>query len=245
MKKPYRPNIKIVHLLLVPDWYADLPKDMWDVRMKNQAASIECWRKIASKFSSYVERYIYVNREELPEENCSDPGIINHSKELLKISPSLSYGHYGVYLAHSTAILEEFGEHLDGIVLIESDTRYEVEPEEMANKIYKAYEFALANDGKMVTFADVRYGWGSRASEKDTSVNFGDYKMVDHFMPAYCYLIMNSERESILEKIRTSGWHSWDIWLYWNYDCRSRLFATDKQYVFEFSGTSMADYVER
>ncbi len=242
MKKPYRPNIKIVHLLLVPDWYADLPKDMWDVRMKNQAASIECWRKIASKFSSYVERYIYVNREELPEENCSDPGIIDRSKGLIKVSPSLSYGHYGVYMAHSSAILEEFGEHLDGIVLIESDTRYEVDPEEMADKIYRAYEFALENDGRMVSLAHVGYGTGSMAGYSDTAIDMGEWKMVDHFMPAYCYLVMSSERESIKEKIRNNGWHSWDIWLYWNYDRKSKLFAPTIPYVMDYSGFSMSDY---
>lgn len=242
MNKPYRPKIKIVHLLLVPTWSGDLPTEMWESRMHNQAASVECWRRIAPEFSSYVERYVYVNRDELPEEGCADPSIIDRSLDLVKSPPSLSYGHYGVYTAHSSALMEEFGEHLDGIVLIESDTRFEVDPEEMAAKIYRAYEFALQNDGRMVSLAHVGYGVASRAAEYDTSVDMGEWKMVDHFMPAYCYLVMSSERESIKEKIRNSGWHSWDIWLYWNYDCKSRLFATSVPYVMDYSGISMADY---
>lgn len=245
MIKPNRPKIKVVHMVLSPDWYADLPKELWDSRMKNQEGSISCWRKIANRFTNYTEKYSFINRTDLPSHNCADPSILDSSMTLVKTPPALSYGHYGVYSAHSSTILEEFSEDYDAILIIEGDTEYRVSSEEMADKIYDAYEFALLNDGKMVTFADVRYGWGSRASEADTSVKLGDYKMVDHFMPAYCYLIMRSERESILEKIRTSGWHSWDIWLYWNYDRRSKLFATDKQYVFEFSGASMVDYVER
>jgi hypothetical protein len=245
MQKPNRPKIKVIHMVLAPEWSADLPKDLWDSRMKNQDGSISCWRRLASRFSSYTERYSFVNRTDLPSHNCADPSILDPSMTLVKTPPALSYGHYGVYTSHSNAILDEFGEDLDAILLIEGDTEYYVSPEEMADKIYDAYNFAMKNDGKMVTFADVRYGWASLAAESDTSVDFVDYKMVDHFMPAYCYLIMRSERESVLEKIRTSGWHSWDIWLYWNYDRRSRLFATKEQYVFEFNGASMADYVER
>ena len=83
MNKPYRPKIKIVHLLLVPTWSGDLPTEMWESRMRNQAASVECWRRIAPEFSSYVERYVYVNRDELPEEGCADPSIIDKSLNVI------------------------------------------------------------------------------------------------------------------------------------------------------------------
>lgn len=245
MLKPNRPKIKVVHMVLDPHWCADLPAELWQSRMNNQEGSISCWRRIANRFHSYTERYSLVNRTELPVENCADPSIIDASMELQKTPPALSYGHYGVYTAHSNAILEEFGDDLDAILLIEGDTEFRVNPVEMTEKIYEAYDFALNNDGKMVTFADVRYGWTSRAAQQETAVDMGEFKKVDHFMPAYCYLIMKSERDSVINKIKTTGWHSWDIWMFWNYDCRSTLFATKEQLVFEFSGASMADYVER
>lgn len=232
-------------MLLTPGWSADLPEDLWRNRMEGQSRSVECWRRTAGHFSSYTEKYSFVNRSELPEETCADPSIIDRSKELYRQPPALTYGHYGVYTSHRNAILDEFGEDLDAIVLIEGDTMFKVDPEEMVSRIYAAYDFALANDGKMVTFADVRYGWASQAEVNDTSVDFGEYKKVDHFMPAYCYMVMASERQSLLDKIATAGWHSWDIWLYWNYDRRSTLFATKEQYVFECGGYSTADYTER
>ena len=245
MDKPNRPKIKVVHMVLAPEWRADLPEDLWESRMNSQQNSISCWRGIASRFSTYTEKYSFVNRTELPSENCAEPTILDSSKELWRKPPALTYGHYGVYTAHRNAIVDEFTEDLDAILLIEGDTMFKVPSSEMADVVYNAYEFAKENGGKMVTFADVRYGWSSLAAERDTSVDVGDYKIVDHFMPAYCYLVMASERESLLEKINTSGWHSWDIWLYWNYDRKSTLFATKEQYVFECSGSSMADYTER
>ncbi len=232
MEKPRRPRIKVVHMVLAPEWSADLPESLWTSRMDNQQGSIDCWRRISSRFSAYTERYSFVNRTDLPVDTCADPSIIDASLELVRQPPALSYGHYGVYTAHSSAILEEFSDDLDAILLIEGDTEFRVSPSEMSDKIYDAYEFALSNGGRMVTFADVRYGWTSRAADSDTAVDMGDYKLVDHFMPAYCYLIMKSERDTVLEKIRTTGWHSWDIWLFWNYDRNSTLFATKDEYVF-------------
>jgi len=245
MQKPYRPKIKVVHLVLSPEWSADLPEDLWNSRMSNQSGSIACWRRMAHRFASYSEKYSYVNRTDLPVDTCAEPGLIDNSLSLNLNPPVLSYGHYGAYAAHRSAITEDFTEDFDAILIIEGDTMYNVSPEEMADKIYDAYDFCISNDGRMVTFADVRYGWSSIAAESDTAVDFGDYKMIDHFMPAYCYLVMKSERESIQEKIQTTGWHAWDIWMYWNYDRRSTIFATKEQYVFEFNGASMIDYVER
>ena len=239
------PKIKFVHLLLNPDYRSDLTENLWKSRMKGQDTSVSCWRRLAHRFTHYVESYNLVNRTELPSHFCSDPSIIERSKQLKNIPPVLSYGHYGVYKSHSRAIMNEFSEDLDALVVVEGDTKFNVDPEVMISKIHDAYRFAKENGAAMVTFADVRYGVGSVASMQDTSVDYGDYKKVDHFMPAYCYLIMGSERENIMNKIRTSGWHSWDIWLYWNYDRREPLFATKEQYVFDCDVSSMADYTEK
>jgi hypothetical protein len=53
---------------------------------------------------------------------------------------------------------------------------------------------------------------------------------------------MRSERESIQRKILVTGWHSWDIWMYWNYDRRSHIISTLSPAVYEIDGYSAVDY---
>jgi hypothetical protein len=97
----------------------------------------------------------------------------------------------------------------------------------------------------MVTFGRISYGLASMAAESDTAVDMGEYKKIDHFLCAHCYLVLRSERDRIQEKLKTTGWHAWDIWLYWNYDRRVPIFAPHAPLVHEPDGASMIDYIPR
>jgi hypothetical protein len=60
------PNVRLVHLLLDPKEQKDIPDDMWMSTMYKQEKSIECFDKIKTKFSSYVQSYSILNRDEIP-----------------------------------------------------------------------------------------------------------------------------------------------------------------------------------
>lgn len=236
------PKIKFVHLLLDPEKQKDVSNGMWNSRMEKQQASIDCWRKIAHKFYMYEEVYSEINREIVPRENCADPDIINTSKDFVNNPPVLSYGHYGAYSAHSKAILNEFNPEVDALLVVEGDVQFKLSPEEMYKEIVGAVKFSFANNGSLFTFAKVSYGTASLASYSDTSKDFGKYKKIDHFLNAHCYLILKNEMHSIQHKLRNTGWHAWDIWLYWNYDRRVPIFCSKDVLVFEPEGASMIDY---
>ena len=238
-----KPRIKICHLLLDPNQPQDIPEDRWASAMDKQNASVLAFERIASNFACYSKIYSVVNRTELPEENCAQPEIINRSKEFVNTPPVLSYGHYGAYAAHRSAI-EDFGNY-DAILVIESDVVYDLEPEQMVKEIYEAYEFGAARSASMFTFGAVSYGTASRASLSDTAIHLGKYKKIDHFLCAHCYMVFGLEKESMQEKLRTSGWHAWDIWLYWNYDTRVPIFATSNPMVHEPIGYSVIDYKQK
>lgn len=208
--------------------------------MSKQNSSIASFEKIASNFACYSQMYSVVNRTELPSENCAQPEIIDRSKDFINNPPVLSYGHYGAYVAHRSAV-EDFGNY-DALIIVESDVVYDLSPEEFTQKIYDAYEFGLARSGAMFTFGDVKYGKASRASFYATEIHMGDYKQIDHFLCAHCYMIFRSEKESIQNKLSNTGWHAWDIWLYWNYDMRVPIFATSNPLVHEPEGYSVIDY---
>lgn len=238
-----RPRIKICHLLLDPNQPQDIHPERWGSVMDKQKASVAAFEKIASNFACYSKMYSVVNRTNLPSENCAQPEIINTSKEFINVPPVLSYGHYGAYVAHRSAI-EDFGNY-DAILVIESDVVYDVSPEEMVKEIYDAYEFGVQRSGAMFTFGAVSYGTASRASISDTAIYMDKYKQIDHFLCAHCYMVFSSEKESIQGKLKNSGWHAWDIWLYWNYDTRVPIFATTEPLVHEPAGYSVIDYEEK
>jgi hypothetical protein len=225
-------KIKIVHLLLKPldGPYSD-----------KQKASMEKWSEVKEYFSAYTQLFSFPNRTELSIENCADPTMIRYSQPE-DGGPWLSYGHYGAYQAHRRALLEEFNEDLDAIVVIEGDVIFNISPADMAFRLHHALEFAENHQGSLFTFANVGYGLASEASKRDTSVPMGPYTKIDHFITAHCYMVLKKERSNIQHKLRTEKWHAWDIWLYWNYDKRVPIFRTPEPLVFEPEGFSMIDY---
>jgi len=222
-------KIKIVHLLLTPldGLYAD-----------KQNQSMQCFDGIKQYIQSYTQQFSIPNKTLLPVDTCADPSYLTE-KSIEGVH--LSYGHYGAYLAHKRAILEEFSTDLDALIIVEGDVIFNKTPAEMAFKFNRACEFAELNDASMITFGNVGFGVGSTASIENTSVEVGDYIKIDHFISAHCYMITKKEREQIQYKLNTEKWHAWDIWLYWNYDKRVPIFRTKTPLVYEPAGFSIID----
>jgi hypothetical protein len=233
-------NVRLVHLLLDPKEQKDIPDDMWMSTMYKQEKSIECFDKIKTKFSSYVQSYSILNRDEIPAENCAHPEIINYTKEFVNNPPVLSYGHYGAFMAHKRGIIENFHEDIDVLIVIEGDVVTDLSPDEFYNKVIEAYHLGVDNDARLISFASRLYLSGSNYWEHD--VDFGNWVKVIHFVLGSTYLIFRSERESIIEKLKTTGWHSPDIWLAWNYSGKCPIFVSKKKLVRQIEGISMLDY---
>jgi hypothetical protein len=235
-----QPNIRLVHLLLDPSEQKDIPDDKWESTMYKQEKSIECFDKIKTKFSSYVQSYSILNREIIPEENCAYPEIINTTKEFVNNPPVLNYGHYGAFMAHKRGIIENFHEDIDLLIIIEGDVVTHLSPDEFYNKVIEAYNLGIENDARLISFAGQLYLSGGEWWKHD--VDFGNWIKVIHFVLGSTYLIFNKEREGIINKLNTTGWHSPDIWLAWNYSGRCPIFVSKQKLVQQIEGFSMLDY---
>lgn len=242
-KKLKKPKIKVVHLLLDPNEPQDIPEKQWSSTVEKQDLSIKCWENMQHKFDSYVKRWTIVNRTELPVENCKDPSIINPSKEFKNEPPVLSYGHYGAYRAHTQGIKENFDEDIDILIIAEGDSYTDLSPDEFYDKIIESYKICEVNDGKMVSFSGPKYMSGGEWWK--LSKDYGDFIEVPHFLMGTTYLIMKSERENILHNIETTGWHSPDFWLAWNYHNKSKLYVTKNIISHQKEGYSVLDYKEK
>jgi hypothetical protein len=227
-------KIKIVHLLLKP---------LNGLYEEKQYLSMKCFDSLKQYMQSYNQQFSFPNDTELPVDTCADPGYIRENPDDNGVW--LSYGHYGAYSAHKRAILEEFSEDIDALVIVEGDVVFNLSPADMASRFYAACEFADKHNGSIVTFGNVGFGLGSDASKRDTTVPMGSYTKIDHFVSAHCYMITKKEREQIQHKLRTEKWHAWDIWLYWNYDKRVPIFRTSEPLVYEPEGFSMIDLKQK
>ena len=235
------PKIKVVHLLLNPDDPADLPLDKWESTIEKQNLSIDCWSSMEHKFYEYKQRYTTVNRTELPVDNCMDPSIINHSKELQNNPPTLTYGHYGAYRAHVDGILENFDEDLDAIIIAEGDSFTDLSPDEFYNKILESYYLSESLDTKIVSYSGPYHisgidWWGM-------STKCGHWIKAPHFLMGTTYMIVKSERDDIINCIHNVPWHSPDFWLAWSCHGRIDVLVSDSSIVYQKEGYSVLDYL--
>ena len=236
-------NIKFVHLLLDPNDPQDISESNWKSTVDKQNLSIQCWENIKHKFTSYIKRYSVVNRTDLPVENCMDPHIINTSKEFKNEPPVLTYGHYGAYRAHTQGIYENFDEDVDVLIVAEGDSYTDLSPDEFYNKVVESQSLCKRINGKIVSFAGPCYMTGGEWW--NMTKEHGDWLQVPHFLMGTTYLIMKSERENILKKIETTGWHSPDFWLAWNYHLQSKVLVSKEPLCSQKEGYSALDYLEK
>ena len=237
-------NLKLIHLLLDPNYPADIPQDKWDSIMKKQNDSIESIGKIKSYFKSYTQQFSKINRTELPKESCAVPEMVQEKLNDNINDVAISYGHYGAFKAHERAVRNEFSDDVDGIIVFEGDVILDVEPEEFINSIIKSYKFGLRNDASFITFGELKLGIRAEDPWKEIK-DLGDFIEVPHFLCCHAYLIFKKEQENIKYKLNTSKWHAWDIWLFWNYDRRVKMYSHKKRLVTESDGYSAIDFTDK
>jgi len=226
-----QPKIRVVHLLLDPNKPKDIPLSVWHSKIKKQNKSILFWKLVKDRFYDYVQRRSEVNCEELPYENCKDSSMIDSSNGFESNFPFLSYKNYGAYKSHTEGILENFTEDIDALIIVEGDSYSNLSPEKFYNKILESYYLSKSIDNKIVTFAGICYMSGGDwyKMEKD----YGEWVEVPHFLLSTTYMIMNSERENIINNIHNTGWHSPDFWLAWNYHNKSKILSTKHPIVYQ------------
>ena len=236
-------NIKLVHILLDPNEPKDIPLESWKSTVNKQLQSRNCWSNIKHKFTNYVPRFNVLNREELPADNCLDPDIINPSKELIHEPPVLSYGHYGCYKSNKDAIIEEFDDDMDLMILIGGDVVTDLSPDEFYDKVMEAYELGIAHNADMINLNEPVYLSGGEWW--NDSISMGNWVKVPHFMIGDVILIFRSFRDRLINDLKTRGWHSFDLWMAWTYSNKAIQFTANKNLAYQVEGYSVLDYQEK
>jgi hypothetical protein len=235
-------KIKLVHLLLDEVRPTSISEDGWSSYLNRQNISKKSLEKISKNLYKYTQINNKVFTGPPPIETCNDPETYVSSPDLIPKDgrPWISSYHYGAFMSHRDAILTEFSEELDAIVIVEGDV---VVSDEFTEVLKSSYDFGLENSASFITFANTIFGEGSEAQERIE--DFGDWQKIDHFLCCNCYMIFKSERKNIQEKLINAKWMEFDIWLYWNYDKRVPIFKTKNPVAYETSGFSIIDQKQK
>lgn len=238
-----RPKIRVVHLLMDPNSPEDIPSDKWNSTVSKQEFSISCWENMKDVFFDYVPRYTKVNRTELPYDNCMDPEILNSSKELSHNHPTLSYGHYGAYKAHTQGILENFTDDIDALIIAEGDSFTDLSPQDFYNKVIESFNLSQILDTKIISYSGPFHISGIDWWAMTTKI--GGWLKAPHFLLGTTYMIMKSEKEDIINCINNVPWHSPDFWLGWICHDRLDVLVSTSPIVYQKEGYSVLDYLEK
>ncbi len=183
-----RKKIKIVHLLNNLD-------------SEREKASITSLKKLENFGLRYEQKVTPAYKNKPPTENCNRPNQVSEIAGEYLLSP----GHYGCYLAHKNAIIEDLNGDIDAIFLNESDSILQFEPEEMYEKIYEAYDLCIKYDLAYISFGKQIKNYPHKNLENDLYA-------ADRLVETHCMLIPKSKSQYLKYKFETCPWDTADLW---------------------------------
>jgi ADP-heptose:LPS heptosyltransferase/GR25 family glycosyltransferase involved in LPS biosynthesis len=236
------PNIKLVHLLLDLEKNFDIPHDKWESNIERQTQSVNCFKDLSNKLTTYTQINSFVNRTELPRQSV-DIDLPHRVFESIEDTtpPHLSYGHFGAFNAHRRALTTEFTDDVDALIVVESDVVFDITTEQMYEEIQKAYKFGIEHNAAMITFAGCLFDSKFPNSYQYVE-DFNHYFKIPHFILGSMYMVFKPQKPILIEKFKNSGWHSPDLWLAENYHLQYPIFGTKNSLVHQATGFSLIDY---
>lgn len=184
-------NIKLVHILTE----TDTPREI---------ASIESLSPLGNMGIEYVQQI----NERYTGEAWRDVPAISQSEHT-----NHGAGHYGAFQSFKKAIIENFTEDIDSLVLCECDCVLICEPQEFIDKLRRAIQFS-SNNNLYYTSLGSRYVNGILQSPYSYGEDpeYPDFYITNKIILAHCVVLSKESREFFLNALENYSWDSPDIW---------------------------------
>lgn len=215
-------KIKVIHLVTEPE------KNIKEKR------SVESITSFCNTFDDieYCQTINDVYKDLPPSYNCNRPEDISIEPGHMKLSP----GHYGCYLAHKNGIESSNNLDYDIVLVFEGDAIIDTDYYELYYNLIR-WSYMIKNEDIDIL------GFGNY-------VDAGEYVKLDDllltnrfFIPAHAYLINTDRISRVVEKLNTTKWDAFDLWIT---SCANLNCAiADKIYVKQISGYSLIDKKEK
>jgi hypothetical protein len=186
-------KIKLMHLVTEPD------SNLKEIR------SVENIKDFCNKTGiKYEQRVNKIWTELPPSDTCARPQDVQDKPGYYKLAP----GHYGCYLAHTNAILADDNKDYDYILIFEGDVIIDSDYQELYDSLIRFSKISKEQNQDII-------GFGNPFNNRNLNgPKIEDiYTNVTPFIPAQSYLINNEKINYIQDKIKTTLWDAFDMWV--------------------------------
>jgi hypothetical protein len=152
-------------------------------------------------------------------------------------------GHYGAFQSFKKAMLENFNEDLDALILCECDCVLEVTPEDFMKTVTRAIEFCNKHGIRYFSLG-TRFALGVLQSPVfETDPDFPEFYFTNKIILAHCLILHRCGREFYLDRLGENNWDSPDLWfneINWLHG-NSRFGISFERSAFQHEGHSLID----
>ncbi len=186
-------KIKLMHLVTEPDTNKKEIRSVENIKEFCQLTGIK-----------YEQRINKIWTETPPKDTCNRPNDVQDKPGYYKLAP----GHYGCYKAHTDAILAEDNKDYDYILIFEGDVIVDSPFSELRQALDRFSRLSKENNQDII-------GFGNPFNNRNLNgPKIEDiYTNVTPFIPAQSYLINNNRLEYIQDKIKSTPWDAFDMWV--------------------------------
>jgi hypothetical protein len=189
-----RPKIRAVHLLLEED---------------NRASeSIKEMEKLKNYGIDYIQHINKRYTKIPPKENCERPWDIGRIGAY-----SLRGPHYGNYTSFRKAILTEFSEDIDFLMILESDCKLTIPIEEFINKVYESCDIIQQQGIQYMSFGDNKnLRTGELVSDIIENTNVPWMYVTNKIIGIQCIMFPKSIKNFVQHSYETMLWDVSDLY---------------------------------
>jgi GR25 family glycosyltransferase involved in LPS biosynthesis len=152
----------------------------------------------------YEQRINKIWTELPPKDTCNRPDDVQDKPGYYKLAP----GHYGCFKAHTDAIMAENNKDYDYVLIFEGDVIIDSNYQELYDSLKRFSKTAKENNQDVI-------GFGNPFSNRNLNgPKIEDiYTNVTPFIPAQSYLINRDKIDYIQDKVTTTKWDAFDMWV--------------------------------
>lgn len=191
--KNTKPKIKLMHLVTEPE------------TNEKEIRSIKNIQDFCEKTDiKYEQRVNLIWKDTPPKDTCNRPNDVQDKPGYYKLAP----GHYGCFVAHTTAICAEDNMDYDYVLIFEGDVIIDSDYQELYDSLIRFSRLSKQTDMDIIGFGNP---WQNRnlngAQVEDI------YTDVTPFIPAQSYLINREKLDKLVNAVKTTKWDAFDMWV--------------------------------
>jgi len=223
IKSKYK--IRLVHLLLSDD-----------LDLHRQEKSIEQLKELELRGIEYVQVWNERWKDNPPRENFARPQMFDQVP--------INKAHYGCFRAFADGAIDNFGKDIDSLILCEGDVRLTESPDQVVDKINRAYE---ATQELCIDYFSLgsKYTLEGNVLQSIALEKHGDIEITNKIIGIQMIMFPQRIRKYLLDCYVNSKWDGADIFLNQNFMDKKKIGIFSDSPTGQWDGISTIENRER